>query len=256
LSKFVREDTTLQRVLEYTPRKFELGVSAPAKEFQETQSKRGSDFRMADALRIQTGLSKVEAQQSAEVVEKRALEKLKEIQESAYQEAYSIGLEDGKKEAFTKASTQIDESLKQMAHFITGIEKLKHELLKQNEAHIMKLVLHIAGRLAMHEVQVNQETLVEVLRAAIETAQAEEEVSVQVSSQQFEFMEKLRAETGREYEFLKKVKLSPNDTIQPGGCVIETNYGVIDARFEERVSKLWETVADNLYKSKDKVGAA
>jgi flagellar assembly protein FliH len=246
----------MQRVLEYTPRKFELGISDSAKEFQENQKARGGDFRMADALRIQTGLSKIEAKETEENVERRTLEKLKEIQESAYQEAYNIGLEDGKKEAFVKASSAIDDSLSQMSQLIGNIEKLKHELLKQNEAHIMKLVLHIAHRLALHEVQVNNESLVEILRNAIETAQVEEEISVQVSTLQYEFMEKIKTETGRQYDFLKKVKLVPVDSIKPGGCIIETNYGVIDARFEERVGKLWDTMSDSLYKLKDKVGAA
>ena len=252
----VREQNSAQTILEYTPRKFDVGVPGPALDFQEIKRNNENDFRMSEVLRIQTGLNKIEAQETEENVEKRTLEKLKEIQESAYQEAYQLGLDEGRKEAFEKTSTFIDDSLGNLGILISKIENLKLELLKQNESHLLKLATHVATRLAHHEIEVNNECVVEIMRRAIEEAQIDEEISVQVSPSQFEFLETLKKETNRKLEFLKKVKLVPLENIGAGGCVIETNYGVIDARFEERVSKLWETMSENLYRVKAKVGAA
>ena len=55
-------------------------------------------------------------------------------------------------------------------------------------------------------------------------------------------------------EFLKNVKLQAAPNIQPGGCIVETNYGVIDARIAERTSKLWDEISQTLPKVKSKVG--
>ena len=252
----VREEGPLQRILEYTPRKFDLGVPAPAMDFQQIHRERENDFRMSEVLRIQTGLNKIEAEETEETVEKRTLEKLKEVQEAAYQEAYQLGLEEGRKEAFTKAAKEIDDNLSGLGTLIGNLEKLKTELLKQNESHLLKLILHVAARLAHHDIQVNNDCVVEIMRRAIDAAQIDEDVTVQVSPTQFDFLENLKKETDRKYEFLRKVKLVPMENISGGGCVIETNYGVIDARFEERISKLWETMTENLYRIKEKVGAA
>ena len=60
----VREQTAAQRVLEYTPKKFDIGVPDPALEFQEIKRQRENDFRMSEVLRVQTGLNKIEAQES------------------------------------------------------------------------------------------------------------------------------------------------------------------------------------------------
>ncbi len=252
----VREANPAQRVLDYTPRKFDIGVPAPARDFQEIQKERENSFRMSDVLRIQTGLSKIEAEETEEAVERRTLEKLKEIQEAAYQEAYQLGLEEGRKEAFAKSAQDIDTSLLELATLVGNIESLKSELLKQNESHLVKLLLHVGTRLAHHEIQVNNDCVVDIMRRAIEAAQIDEEVTVQVSPTQFEFLESLKNETDRNLEFLKKVKLVPIEAIGHGGCIIETNYGVIDARIEERISKLWESMAENLYRVKDKIGVA
>ena len=95
-----------------------------------------------------------------------------------------------------------------------------------------------------------------VMREAIEMAQIEESVVVQVSPEQIEFLETLKKESGREFEFLKKVKLEASPEVTKGGCIIETNYGEIDARFEERVQKLWVGIEENLFRVKDKVKSA
>ena len=55
---------------------------------------------------------------------------------------------------------------------------------------------------------------------------------------------------------MKKVKLDPVENMSPGGCIITTNYGQIDARFEERVSKLWEGIEENLPRVKETISKA
>jgi flagellar assembly protein FliH len=244
------------RVLEYKLHKFDTGVSQPAVDFLEIKKRMQNDFHLSEVISVQTGVSKVEAKALEDEVEQRTLDKLRDVQESAYQEAYALGLEEGRKEAFQKTSTEIDENLAQLSQMMQVLEKMKAELLRFNEVHLVKLVLHIATKIAHHEAQVNNDILVSIMKKAIETAQIEEEITVQVSPSQFDFLEKLKKETGRQFEFLKKVKLAPNDTVTVGGCIIETNYGVVDARLEERISKLWETMSENLYKVKDKIGAA
>ena len=246
----------MARILDYTPKRFDLGVPGPAMEYQELRKQNINDFRMSEPVRIQTGVDKMDERVIELEVENKTLEKLKEIQESAYKEAYTLGLEEGRKEAFQAAAAEIDRDLNQFRELTATIEGFKEEMFKQNESHLLRLALHAAARLAHTEVSVNNESLVEILRRAIQDAQIEEEVVVQVAAGQLQFMETLKSETARDFEFMKKIKLVPSESIQNGGCVIETNYGVIDARIEERLGKFWETMSENLYRVKDKIGAA
>jgi flagellar assembly protein FliH len=254
--KVVREQGPLHRILEYTPPKFDIGVPEPAKDYIEIKRTAPTSFKMAEQIKIQTGVDHIEAVELEDQVEQRTLEKLKIIQESAYKEAYTLGLVEGKKEAFDKASLEIDARLIEMDRVLKAVASLKTELVQQNEAHIVKLAFHIAKRLAYHAIEVNQDVILEVIRSSIAQAQIEEEVTVQVSPSQYEFLDKLKTETGRDFEFLKKIKLVSDDQIKSGGCIIETNYGQIDARFEERVEKVWSQFSENLHKVKNKVSAA
>ena len=252
----LRGSGPLARILEYTPRRFELGVPGPAMEFQELRQQNQNDFRMAEATRIQTGVDKMDERVIEAEVENKTLEKLKEVQETAYKEAFALGLQEGRQEAFQKATAEIERDLTDFRNLIEGIQHLKEELFKHNESHLLRLALQGAARLAHREVTVDNDCLVEIMRQAVLDAQIQEEISVQVSPSQIQFLETLKVEAHQEFDFLKNVKLVPSETVQPGGCIIETNYGVIDAQIEERIGRFWDTMTENLYRVKERIGAA
>lgn len=99
----------------------------------------------------------------------------------------------------------------------------------------------------------NNEAMIEILRDAVGLAQDEENVTVHVSRSQFDFMEQLKNETGREFEFIKKIRFEHSDEVSDGGCIVETNYGEVDARIEQRIDQLWKVLSENIPKVKDKV---
>ncbi|AFY02994.1 FliH/SctL family protein [Bdellovibrio bacteriovorus] len=248
LSKEVAEKT----VLEFVPMRFDLGTPEQAMNYLAEKSK-GSDFRMNDAVRVQTGIDQVEKGNDEEKVEVAALEKLKEIQEGAYQEAYRLGLEEGRKEAFEQVSADIAERMAGLDTLLLTIKELKKEMSGFNEAHLLKLMFQMASRLAKTELNSNNDAMVGILRDAVGLAQDEEEITVHVSQTQFDFLEELKSETGREFEFIKKIKFEPNAEVADGGCIVETNYGEVDARIEQRVEQLWSVLSENMPKVKDRI---
>lgn len=248
LSKEVAEKT----VLEFVPVRFDLGTPEQAFNYLAEKTK-GSDFRMNDAIRIQTGVDQFEEKSDEEKVEVAALEKLKEIQESAYQEAYSLGLEEGRKKAFEKVASQITERLNHLDELLNTIKNLKKEMVTFNESHLVQLAFHMASRLAKKELNGNQESLVQILRDAVGLSQDEENITVRVSQSQFEFLEELKQETGRELDFIKRIRFEPSGEISDGGCIVETNYGEVDARVEQRIEQLWTALAENMPKVKDRI---
>lgn len=248
LSKEVAEKT----VLEFVPVRFDLGTPEQAMNYL-AEKKKGSDFRMNDAVRVQTGIDQVEKVSEEQKVEEAALEKLKEIQEQAYQEAYQLGLEEGRKEAFENVSGEIAEKLQSLDQLLLAIKDIKTEMASFNESHLLKLTFMMAARLAKTELQSNNEAMISILRDAVGLAQDEEDVTVHVSPSQFEFLEQLKQETGRDFEFIKKIHFEPSGDVTDGGCIVETNYGEVDSRIEQRVEQLWTVLSENMPKVKDRI---
>lgn len=243
-----------QTVLEFVPMRFDLGTPDPAMGYLE-QKKSGSDFRMNDAIRVQTGIDQVEEVDENEKVEAAALEKLKEIQEQAYQQAYDLGLEEGRKMAFEKVSREISDRMQNIDQLFLGVKEMKKDLASFNEAHLIKLTFQMAARLAKTQLDGNNDAMVQILKDAVNLAQDEEQITVQVSPSQFEFLEELKKETGRDFEFIKKIHFEPNADVNDGGCVVETNYGEVDARVEQRIEQLWTSLSESLPKVKNRIAS-
>lgn len=241
-----------ESVLDFVPMRFDLGTPDQAMQYVN-QKQRGSDFRMNDAVRVQTGVDQVEKVNEEEKVEAAALEKLKEIQEQAYQQAYELGLEEGRKEAFERVSAEIAERMNSLDQLLLGVKELKSEMVSFNETHLMTLVFQMAARLAKTQLEGNNEAMVQILRDAVGLAQDEEEITVHVSQSQFNFLEELKKETSREFEFTKKIRFEPHADVDDGGCIVETNYGEVDARVEQRVQQLWITLSENMPKVKPRI---
>lgn len=248
----LKKITAEKKVLEYIPQKFELGTPNQALSYLE-EKKHGSDFRMNDVIRVQTGVDQIEETDMVRAIEERAIEKLKEIQEDAYKAGYQLGLDEGRKKAFEDNAKNIDEHLSELDKLLSSFALMKKDIFSANETFLMKLLFTMATKIAQYQLDITPEAIVEVVRNAVSNAQDEQEIRVQVSKGQFDFINNLKNENGREYEFLKKIKFDPNEDIQPGGCLVETNFGEIDSRVEQRVANLWDSLKENLPRAKDKL---
>lgn len=239
-------------VLNYAPKSIQLHTPEAAKNYLSFKE-RGSDFVLSEVLRKTTGVDEIEKISEEQKIEQKALEKLSEIQEKAYKIAYELGLKEGSDKAEHSMAEKIEQQLKTFDELLLKIHNLKEEIAYQNEAHIVRLAFEIAKKIALDHIQEHPEAVVNVIKKAIEAAQSEEEATVFVANEQLEYNEKLKQQKGRDFEFLKKIKLQSSDQVSVGGCIIESNFGVIDARVSERIEKIWNELKQALPKVNDRI---
>lgn len=246
------DDEQNKTVLEYQPREFVIGTPVAALDYLE-RKKQGSDFVLSDILRQTTGVDEIERQSEESRIEQKVLERIALIQKQAFDEGYRLGKDEGHAAALEKRTTEIDRGLLELNDVLESIKSLKSDLISNNEAHMMSLIYQIAEKLAYDHIEQKPEVILEVIRRAIHTAQAEEEVTVLIAPEQVEFLEAYKNSENEKYEFLSNIRLQPSDLIQAGGCIIETNYGAIDARIHERFKKIWSELSASTPKVKDKI---
>lgn len=239
-------------VLEYVPRHFDFGTPESATDYLR-EKELGSDFVMSDVLRTTTGIEEIEKQSEEQKIEMKVLDKLSTLQQDAYQQAYDLGIEEGHKKAYDEKIAGLETEINGFVELSQNLNNIKQELIHQNEAHIVRLIYDVACRIAFDHIQENQESVIQVIKKAIEKAQAEENITILVSNQQIQLLEKLKLEANKDTEFLKNVKLEASDQISVGSCIVETNYGIIDASVEQRVIKLWSELKQSIPKVKSPV---
>jgi flagellar assembly protein FliH len=242
-------------VLNYTPKQFNFGTPESALEYLKEKDG-GSDFVMSDILRATTGVEEIERLSEEQKIEEKVLEKISLLQEDAYKQAYELGFSEGTKKAIEDKTQELANKSADIEALLLSLNQIKAEMAYQNEAHMIKMIYEIASRLAFDHVSEHQEIVLKLIKKSIEEAQADENVNVLVSNEQLEFLEKIKQSEKRENEFLNKVKFVGSDTVSVGSCVVETNYGVIDARIEDRVIRLWNELKQAAPKVKSPIEPA
>lgn len=240
-------------VKEFTPRIFSLNKSE-ANAMHLAEKKSGSDFVMSDIVKKISGIEAIEKKNEQDVIDRRVDEKMNELKKQAYDEAYQLGLADGFKSATEQKLNEINKAMDDFQVLVNSIHTIKADLIHQNEAHILTTIFRIAEKIAYGHIAENPDLVLPVIKESIELAQSDDEVTILVSPEQIDFIENLKKVSNRDFDFLKNVRLQPSNTILSGGCIVETNYGVIDAQVETRIEKIWTELAQALPKIKKIAG--
>lgn len=238
----VRAGDAQQIILNYEAKEIAQVVASTAVDFVEADRGFSSDFKVSDIVAQQTGIRQMQKNSMELQIEEQALVRIKEVQEQAYKEAYELGKIEGNERAFEEMKVNLQQQIESLGQLLGSLEKMKTNILQQNEASLIKLVFEIAKRIVLSEVENKEDVVLQLLKQIVPSLQTDEQMTVNVSPRDFAIIEKSKGKLGRDFEFLERLKLSASETMTPGGCVIETNYGNIDATIEQRLLKVWETL--------------
>ena len=251
----IKNEETENIVVKYEPTKFPVKIPEPAKSFVRFETGPVTSFKISDLVSQQTGITIQEQKNLENKVQDMVLAQLKEVEEKAYKEAYELGLDVGRKEAFDHHIAQYKEQFNKFGETLQLIQELTQKLIVTNEARLVDLVFKVAEKIAMDHIKGNREVILKVLVDVFADLQKDEKVLVKVSPGDYEFIEEVKARLGynEELKILENQKIEVSDDIKDGGCLIETNYGVVDATVAERLNKLWIELEDKIPKIEDKV---
>jgi flagellar assembly protein FliH len=231
---------------DYKARELSTTVSQVARDYVDVDAFRSPDFKISELVAQQAGISQLESDAHQDKINAQVLERLKEVQEKAYKEGYELGLVEGTEKSFQENKAALMDKLKIMEAQLKRMEDLKQHLLVDNEAALIKLVFLTAKKIAMRDLEEHREAVWELLKGVVSEIQADERVVVKLSTEDMYFIETLQDKSGERIESLQRVKFVADDTIKSGGCMIETEYGNVNATVEERVERTWQTLASRI----------
>lgn len=253
-SKIIKPDSTSQVAFEHHPKKFPVVVPKMAETFIRIDgSTANSSFKMNDLISARIGIADAEGKNLEEKVDRLVIDKLKDVEEKAYKEAYELGLEEGTKQAFAAVTQDLTTKIEGLDSLIDKIATLKQDLAAFNETHIVKVVGYLAGQVALREIEAHPESILPILMGVVGESQRDERVTIRVSPADFQFISSSRELLEKRLDNFSNLKFEEDEAVSRGGCVIENNYGTVDATIEQRIQKMVQVFSDKAPKVKDRV---
>ena len=182
---------------------------------------------------------------SAKPARKKAEEILEETHKrTAFleKEAYEKGFEQGEKDGLNLGHKKIARSVEQIERLLAEIGNLKEEILKQFEKEILALVFSIAEKIIHRKIEEDDTIIHEAVLEAMHAVTDKSQIVIKVNPEDFECVEKIKPEFFSTFKDLKSVVVTPDLSVNRGGCLLETPYGDIDAGVESRLDKIHQSV--------------
>jgi len=174
---------------------------------------------------------------SAEAPEENKGPSIEEIKNGAFQKGFAEGEKAGF-EAGTKRADPVIDS------FNRGLEQLKNirrQIHQEIEKEVAQLALSIAKKIVCHEVQTTQETVVCVAREALSRVEDPGKIKIKLNPADLQFIQDTKSQLADFLHDVDSIRFEAEDSIQSGGCLIETDMGDIDARIEKQFQAIQES---------------
>ena len=165
------------------------------------------------------------------------------------QDAYDRGFEDGK-EATTAAYTgEIDkyaEWIKRIDDIIAELQQEFSKELNNFSQSVVDIAEIIAEKILEKEISKDSDNMLRQIRKGINTLDDDEIFSLIVNPEDVEALEEAKSELVSEKGRLKKTKIQADKKIKPGGCILRTSVGDIDATLERQIDKISGMIKESL----------
>jgi type III secretion protein L len=163
--------------------------------------------------------------EAAEVLEKAkedAIESRKQIEKEA-KEKFAAA----KAEGFQEGLNQFTEK---MAWFDTELKRLRIELQKQ----VLPIALKAARKIVARELELHPEVIVDIVMQVLAPIAQSKQVTIYVAKPDREAMEAAKPRLKQLMEQIESFIILDRADITPGGCIIETEDGILNATVENQ----------------------
>jgi len=139
----------------------------------------------------------------------------KKLQEQAKEEGYQQGL---------------SEFNEQILQFELELKKIRHEMHKQ----ILPLALKAAKKIVGKQLELHPDTIVDIVLQALVPVTQSHRITIYVNKTDKETLESHKPQIKQIFEQLESLSIQERQDVSIGGCVIETETGIINATIENQ----------------------
>jgi flagellar assembly protein FliH len=174
------------------------------------------------------------AQDEIDLILRQARMKAAEIEKEAYEKGFSEGERAGRE----TGEKMVEAVLKQYTQTLEELKGLRRNLLTGSEREVVRLSLEVAKKVVKREVSVDEELILALVKVALSRLADQSVMTIRVNPKDGQSILHFRESPGHRDSWHDGIKLVEDPMITRGGCLIETDSGVIDARVEEQFREI------------------
>ncbi|AEF85515.1 flagellar assembly protein [Treponema primitia ZAS-2] len=188
---------------------------------------------------------KTRAEAEAETLLAEAKQKAEELENSAQttfekdrKEAVDAGTKEGREAGYAEGKAEADRLIERVQTVLERAQGRREEILEETEQQIIDLVLILTRKV----IKILSETQKDVVKAnvseALSKVKGRGDIIIRVNMTDVKLTTEHINSFITKMEGVKGIQVAEDSTVGPGGCIIETDFGEIDARISSQLSEL------------------
>ncbi len=228
----------------------EVVAKAEATAFEEVKRKSDQAQKAKRAAEEEAERLVQQAETRVKALEAEAAAKI----DAVHREAFKKGFEQGREDGFKEGKAEVERLVGRIHVILEKAMDKRGEILEQTEAQVIELVLLLARKVVKVISENQKNVVISNIAQALKKLKTKSDVIIKVNLSDLQLASEHAKDFIAQAENAKRLTIVEDTSIDRGGCVVETDFGEIDARISSQLHELEEKILDiSPIKAKGKV---
>ncbi len=174
------------------------------------------------------------AQEEASRIREQAESEKEELKKTAYDEGYKEGQETG----FDAGKEEVTRLIERSHKILEAVMSRREEILNETEQQIVELVLLMSRKVVKIMSENQKQVVMANVLSALKKVKGRGDVTIRVNVEDVKLTTEHIKDFIGQVENIKGITVVEDSSVDRGGCIVETDFGAIDARISSQLTEL------------------
>jgi len=192
-----------------------------------------------------------EAEDHAQVILAESRQKAADLESDIKQrvtqterEAYERGYADGHAKGYGEGRAEVERLVESLHSIITKAIEKRNEIIEEAETQIINMVLLIVKKVIKVISENQKNVVINNVVQALRKLKSRGDVVIRVNLADLELTSEHVKDFMKMVENVKSITVLEDSSVDRGGCIIETDFGQIDARISSQLHEIEERILE------------
>lgn len=231
--------------LQWEDEKAKMLEKAQADADQIVKNAEDAAFAQVKHQSDQAAVIKSQAQKEAQDIVEKAKAEAQDIISNAKVEEKSIfekskedGFKAGHEEGYKAGNEEAQRLVERIHKMIEAVQAKRQEILDNTEQQIVSLVILIVRKVVKIMSENQKSVIMSNVLQALKKVKGSGDVTLRVNLADVKLTTEHIKDFIRQVENIKNISVVEDSSVEKGGCIVETDFGAIDARISSQLNEL------------------
>ncbi|WP_295295984.1 flagellar assembly protein FliH [uncultured Brachyspira sp.] len=192
-------------------------------------------------VHIMSEQAKVDASriiQDANAEKERIQSESESIKDAAYKEGYAKGYDEGFEKSFADGNNDLIKLNEKLKKILAETINKRNEIIDTAEAQLIEVAILIAKRVVKMLTEKDKGIVIRNIQEALRRIKGRTKITIRVNIDDLEISARHKDEFYQMLDKIEGVTVLEDPNVDVGGCMIETDFGDIDARINTQLNEI------------------